>query len=126
MIMGKRFLLCIFAAAVTLLLVSPHGWTSEEGYKYYPKEKRDPFVPLILSNIRISIGLESIETIDDVKFEGVIFDPYSESLAMLNGEVVKEGYKAYNIEIVKIYNDAITIKIYNKTYTIDLVEEGGE
>ena len=98
-----------------------------EGYEYYSKGKRDPFVPLITGTvIKSSLGLQAIETIDDVILEGIILDPRGESMAVLNGEVVKEGDRAYNIEIVKIYYNAVTIKLNEKVHTINLVEEGGE
>jgi len=97
-----------------------------EEYRYDSKGKRDPFIPLITSEVTTSMVLQSVETIDDIKFEGVIFDPLGKSFAVLNGEVVKEGDKVSNIEIVKIYNHAITLKIYDKSYTIDLIKERGE
>lgn len=95
-------------------------------YKYEAGERRDPFIPLIMSQQRISLGLEAVETVDDVKFEGVIFDPSGSSIAVLNGEIVKEGEKIHNVEIVKIYDNSITVKIYDKVHTIGLIKEGGE
>lgn len=95
-------------------------------YKYESGDKRDPFIPLIISQRRVALGLEAVETIEDVKFEGVIFDPVGKSMAVLNGEIVKEGDKAHNVEIVKIYEGAITLRIYEKVHTINLIEEGGE
>lgn len=93
---------------------------------YHSKGRRDPFIPLVTGGIRTSLGLQAVETIDDITFEGVIFDPSGKSIAVLNNEVVKEGDKAYNVEVVMIYEDAITVKIHDKIYTINLTEEGGE
>ena len=45
---------------------------------------------------------------------------------MLNGEIVKEGDRTYNVEIVKISDNTITLKIHDIPYTISLVEEGSE
>ena len=101
-------------------------FSAEAEYKYYTKGRRDPFIPLVTGEVRPSLGLESVETIDDIKFEGIIFDPSGKSIAVLNNEIVKEGDKAYNVEVVKIYRDAITIKIYDRIHTINLIEEGGE
>lgn len=94
-------------------------------YKYESKDRRDPFIPLIISQRRISLGLEAVETIDDIRFEGVIFDPAGSSVAVVNGEIVREGEKIHNVEIVKIYDNAIKLKIYDKAHTIGLIEEGG-
>jgi hypothetical protein len=95
-------------------------------YTYYSEGKRDPFVPLVTGEVITSLGIQSVETIEDVKLEGIVFDPSGESIAVLNGEIVREGEKAYNVEIVKIYNNAVTLKVYNDTHTIDLIEKGGE
>lgn len=95
-------------------------------YKYEAGDRRDPFIPLVMSEQRISMGLETVETVDDVKFEGVIFDPSGSSMAVLNGEIVKEGEKIHNVEIVKIDDNSIALKIYDKVYTIGLIEKGGE
>ncbi len=114
-----------FAVAFIFLVLAPRGLMGKQ-HTYDRKGKRDPFISLVDSGITSAAGLEVVETIEDVKFEGVIFDPFGESMAMLNGEVVKEGDKAYNVEVVKIFKDAIIIKIYNKSYTLNLVKGGGE
>ena len=124
--MNHRFMNFLIGALLFLFLIFAPDTLPAGEYIYYSKGNRDPFIPLIASEGRVSLGLEVVETIDDVRFEGVIFDPLGESMAVLNGEVVKEGDKAYNIEVVKIYENAISIKIYDKTHTISLIKEGGE
>ena len=114
----------IFTFMCTFIIFLPLRSPAEE-YKYFGGGKRDPFMPLITSEIKTSLGLQVVESIEDVSFEGVMFDPLGTSMAMLNGEVVKAGDKAYNVEVLEIYENALTIKIYDKTYTIDLIEEGG-
>ena len=123
----KHFFVGSFTLALLLIFVifTPQKLFADE-YIYSSKGKRDPFIPLIISKTRTSLGLQAVETIEDVKFEGVIFDPSGGSIAVLNNVIVKEGEKAYNVEVVKIYENAITIKVYNKSYTINLIEKGGE
>jgi len=82
-------------------------------------------MPLIAGQKRLSVGLEAIETIDDVKFEGVLYDPSGSSVAVLNGEMVQEGDKINNVEIVKISESTISLKIYKRDYTIELNQERG-
>ena len=95
-------------------------------YKYYSKGRRDPLIPLILSQTRASLGLQAVETVEDVTLEGIIYDPFGSSIAMINGEIIKEGEKINNVEMVKIRSNSVTVKIYDGTHTISLVEEGGE
>ena len=109
-----------------IVILGAQDLIAQNEYTYYSKGKRDPFIPLVTSEVRTSLGLRVVETIEDIKLEGVIFDPFGKSMAVLNGEVVKEGDKIYNVEIVKIYNDAISIKIYDQPHTVNLVKERGE
>ncbi len=88
----KRFFVnsvTITMILVSAVLIAQRSFGQE--YTYYSKGERDPFIPLITSGARMSLGLQVVETIDDIKFEGIIFDPFGKSMAMLNGEVVKEG-----------------------------------
>lgn len=123
----KRFSDMIFPVIILIFLTlfTPRA-LSAEGYIYYTKGRRDPFIPLVLGGRRAYLGLEAVEMLDDVKLEGIVFDPFGKSMAMLNGEIVEEGKRIHNIEIIKIHDDAIIIKIYAKTYTISLAEEGGQ
>ena len=112
----------VFAVfSATIFLIKAHG----DEYKYFSKGKRDPFVPLATGEIKTNMGLQSVETIDDVKFEGIIFDPNGKSMVVLNDEVLKEGEKKYNVEVIKINNQSVTIKVNDRVHTIKIVEEGG-
>jgi hypothetical protein len=124
---NKTFANFIVNIFLVSLVIFSQSWSLSAEYKYYSRGKRDPFVPLVTGQIKAtSLGLQFVETIEDIKFEGVILDPSDKSIAVLNGELVKEGEKMYNVEIVKIYSNAVTLKIYDKVYTINLMEEGGE
>lgn len=97
-----------------------------EVFKYEVKDRRDPFMPLITGEKKITVGLETVESVDDIKFEGIIFDPNGKSIAVLNGEIVRENDVIGNVAVVKIFESAIKLKIYEKEYSINLVEERGE
>ncbi|MDP3789088.1 MAG: hypothetical protein Q8R48_01650 [Candidatus Omnitrophota bacterium] len=121
----SRYLPFVIIPAVLVVgvfLIGAHG----EEYKYLSRGKRDPFVPLATGEVKTNLGLQSVETIDDVRFEGVIFDPNGKSMVVLNDEVLKEGDKKYNVEVIRINNTSVTIKINDREYTIKMVEEGGE
>ncbi|MEA3306002.1 MAG: hypothetical protein U9R52_04225 [Candidatus Omnitrophota bacterium] len=114
----------ILFSLVFTIFMPPHLFG--EGYEYYSKGKRDPFISLVTGMAaRSSLGLCSVETIEDARLEGIVLDSGGRSMAVLNGDVVKEGDKVYNIEVVKIYYNAVVININGKTHTINLIEEGG-
>lgn len=123
----KRTYFNSFAAALLLIFaIFMQRQLFGDEYKYYSKGRRDPFIPLVTGDIRTALGLSSVETIEDIEFEGIIFDPSGNSIVVLNGELVKEREQVYNVEVVRICDSTITLKIYDKVHTINLVEEGGE
>lgn len=119
--MTQRIILTGTAFFLSLLLLPLHGAPD----KYYSKGKRDPFVPLVTGEVRTGLGLQAVEDVDDVRFEGIIYDPSGKSMVVLNDEVLKEGDKMYNVEVVKINKSSVTIKVHDMVYTIKLVKEGG-
>lgn len=111
----------IFFTFLLLALTPAQG----QMYKYCSKGKRDPFIPLITGEVRTSLGLAAVEDIDDVRLEGIIFDPNGKSIAVLNDEILMKGDKMYNVEVLEINKSSVTVKVHNRTRTISLVEEGG-
>ncbi|MBL7070659.1 MAG: hypothetical protein ISS26_00595 [Candidatus Omnitrophica bacterium] len=116
------FIIFFITASLPAGNTQPSG---EEVFVYKIGDRRDPFMPLVTGQKRLSLGIDGIESVEDVKFEGVIFDPYGNSVAVLNSEIVGEGDKINNVEIIKIMEKAITLKIHGETHTIDLEVEGG-
>ena len=122
-----RTAIALTAAAMIFVLMGAAECEAdnERVFKYETGDRRDPFMPPIVSQKRLSVGLDAVESIEDVKFEGVIYDPIGGSIAVLNSEVVREGDKVNNVEIVRICDDTVILRIYDKTHTIVLDQEGG-
>ena len=62
---------------------------TEDTVVYDPHGKRDPFVPLVTLSSRDASGLIGIESADDLKMEGIVYDPKG-SAVIVNGSVLKE------------------------------------
>ena len=123
----KRYFIIFLLVA---FLVSPFfaQELSAGQYQYSSKDRRDPFIPLVArGEAQSSVeGLMTVESIEDIKLEGIIYDPSGRSIAVLNGELVKEGQRIHNVEILKIYDKAIRLKLFGTAHTIRLIQEGGE
>ncbi|MFH0839948.1 MAG: hypothetical protein V1883_02900 [Candidatus Omnitrophota bacterium] len=119
--MRKQIALTSAIFFIFLFLVPAEG----QVYEYYSKGKRDPFIPLVTGEVRTGLGLEAVEDIDDVRLEGIIFDPNGKSIVVLNDEILKEGDKMYNVEVLEINKNSVTINVHDRMHTISLVEEGG-
>ena len=120
MIMKKRAMLLYIAA---LLLLTPIAF-GESG-NYESQGKRDPFVPLVGLDRPAISKLEDVTSIADVNLEGIATGAKGRLVAILNGEIVREGEKFGGIEIVKITKKAITIRMEGNDYEKYLIEDGG-
>jgi hypothetical protein len=94
-------------------------------FRYDSRGKRDPFVPLIGMDRPAVTKLEDIASIDDIRLEGIASGG-GKTVAILNGEALKEGDRAGDVELKKIGKKQVTILIGGKPYDVYLPgEEGG-
>lgn len=97
-----------------------------DGFKYESRGKRDPFVPLVGGSRPIVMKLEDATSADDVKVEGIAIGAQGKKVAILNAEVLKEGDKVGEVELVRVEKKFVTISIGGKSYNLYLPgEEGG-
>lgn len=108
---------------VTAIFAQPG---SAENFTYESQGKRDPFVPLIGVDRPSLSKLEDITSIADVRLEGIASKSGGKMVAILNGEIAREGDKFGDIEIRKITKDTVTIFMGGHSYDKNLGEEGGK
>lgn len=94
-------------------------------FSYEAGGKRDPFIPLIGQEKVKSSGLENITSIEDVALEGMAVGAGNKNIAILNGQMVKEGDKFGTLIIKKISNKQVDLSIEGKNYKLDFQEEEG-
>ena len=98
--------------------------------EYWPKGKRDPFVPLIsMDGQRIHPpGSEEEVTpgVTAVTLQGIMFDPGSESYAILNGHVVREKEEFAGVKVLKIEPNSVTIWTEGQRRRLTLHQPGEE
>jgi len=114
---GLRFLLFI-------LLLAGNGF-AQEIFIYDSQGKPDPFTPWVTADGRLQI-LESQtrKAGSELSLEGIIFDKYGLSYAIVNGEVVKIGDTIDGYQVLKIEEKrAIFIKD-GELKEVEIKEEG--
>ncbi|MDP3804074.1 MAG: hypothetical protein Q8Q87_00820 [Candidatus Omnitrophota bacterium] len=112
-----------FIALIFLLVASAEG--SCESYKYEPHGRRDPFVPLIGQDKAAAAGLADVTSIEEIKLEGIAINANGKRTAIMNGEIVKEGDKTGDVQILKVGHKSVTLLINDKEFKVSLPEEGG-
>ena len=98
----------------------------EVGYNSHGR--RDPFAPLVTQNARIAAGLSGVETAEEVKIEGVVYDPKHGSVVVVNGTVMKEGEESGNVKVIQIKSDGAWFliggtRVFKRMYQADLQKE---
>ena len=82
---------------------------AEEGL-YSPHGKRDPFVSLVTNATRVSSGLVSVENIEELNVEGIVYDSKG-SIVVVNGTVLKEGEEFGAVKVLKIKPDGALFSV---------------
>ena len=97
-----------------------------EGFVYDSGQRRDPFIPLITHKTRFAAGLEGVQAIDDIILEGIVYDPRGDSIAILNGVIMKKGQKIGIVKVMDIEEKKVKLTINEMEHTINLIKEGDE
>jgi len=90
---------------------------NEPKFVYDSKKKRDPFISLIGKNVKLT-DVELLESIDDVRVEGVILDPNKVSSAIVNGQILKVGDFMGGYKLEKVTRYAIIMTRDGKQHKI--------
>lgn len=117
----------LVVAGIGIIIASSLRDVESQGHQYEPRGKRDPFVPLIgQGKASAMVGLEDVASISDVKLEGIAVNAKGKRVAVLNGELLKEGDGRGIIKVLKITTKSATLIVGGKEYNIMLSgEEGG-
>ena len=100
----------------SMILVSCSTVSAAAQTTYDAHGKRDPFVPLVTTTMKSSSsGLLSVENIDELSIEGVIYDPAHGSAVIVNGAILKEGEELGSVKVLEIKPDGATFLINGMT-----------
>jgi len=123
--MKKIKIKALYVGVFFLLLIPTAVSFAKEGFKYDRKGKRDPFLTLVTKEGKILPGARAFSESDNINLEGIIWDPKGESVALVNGRLVKEGDSFQGIQILKIKKETIIVQRKNKVFMVDLKKGEG-
>ncbi|MCX5687146.1 MAG: hypothetical protein NTV71_00630 [Candidatus Omnitrophica bacterium] len=96
---------------------------AEEGFIYNAKGKRDPFIPLISGSGGYTSDAYEASAVEDIRLEGIVWDDVKGSIAIINGEIAKEGDSVGAIKILKIDKDSVIFEVGGENVKINLNQE---
>lgn len=110
-----------FLTVLIILAIYLAAYATGEYFVYDSKGNRDPFVPLVTKE-GIYVGRWQTKDIrETIVLEGIVWDPQGESLAIVNGTIVKEGDNFLNFKIIEIEKGGIKLLKGDVELTINLI-----
>ena len=114
----KQVILVLSISGMALGLVF-----AEEGFKYNAKGRRDPFIPLISESGGYASDAYEASAAEDIRLEGIVWDDVKGSIAIINGEIAKEGDSLGSVKILKIDKDNVIFGVNGESVKIELNKE---
>ena len=115
---NKQVILVLLISGMAVGMVS-----AEEAFKYNAKGKRDPFVPLISESGGYASDAYEASAVEDIRLEGIVWDDVKGSIAIINGEIAKEGDSLGTMKILKINKDIVIFGVGGENVKIELNKE---
>jgi len=122
MLLNKRFLIVLF-----LVLVLCKAAFSEGEFVYDAKGKRNPFIPLVTPEGRLlKLDKQEATSSGGLVVEGIIYDKFGRSFAIVNTNVVGIGDLVGNYQVLKIQENKVIFIKDGEPLEVELSQEGSK
>jgi len=98
------------------------GDAQPESFVYDDKGRRDPLMKLVTAEGTI-VSYDMDLLVADLTLEGIIFDPHGNSLAIINGKIVKADDKIGLFVVLKIEQSRIIVSKGQEKFVLELKKE---
>ena len=95
----------------------------ENIFKYDPKDKRDPFTPLVDRDGNLLPEYRPATTAVTLNLEGIVWSEKGESYAIISGAVLREGEMIGDYTVKKIERSRVVLSRGGEISTINLGSE---
>ena len=94
-----------------------------ENFKYDPKNKRDPFRPLVDKDGNILPEVRPVSATVELNLEGIVWSGKGDSYAILGGSVVRAGDLLGDYKVKAIEKSRVILERGNEESVINLRSE---
>lgn len=113
----------IILVVISLIPISSYSHAAgEESFTYDDMGMKDPFFPLVDKDGKLTVTHGSIDSVNDIVVEGILYDDDGESVVILNGLVFKENDQVGTIRVERIEEDRVILSAKGRKYTLKLKE----
>ena len=124
----KTISLCIIqrsAIAAVVCVAALCSFARADDFVYDSQGKRNPFIPIVTPDGRfqkLDVDLRKAE--EDLKLEGIMFDKFGISYAVVNSAVVKIGDMVGEYQVLKIEERKVIFIREGQQKVVELKKEG--
>ena len=111
----------IFTIAL-VFFAGNYAFAAEEGFVYNDKGRRDPLLRLVTSD-GVVMNYDADVEISDITLEGIIYDPDGNSMAIVNGRVVRVNDKIGYFTVVEITSEKVVFSKGAEKFELTLKKE---
>ncbi|HNW39934.1 MAG TPA: hypothetical protein PKI44_05895 [Candidatus Omnitrophota bacterium] len=105
MLLNKKFIILLFLSGLILPSVFARAETA-----YEAKGRRNPFIPLVTPEGRLlKLDKQQDVTQEGLTIEGIIYDKFGRSFAIVNANVVGIGDMVGDFQVLKILEDKVIL-----------------
>lgn len=108
----------IISAFIAISVVSSSF--SQGVFKYDPKNKRDPFIPLVDKEGNLLPEIRPVTAAVELNLEGIVWSDKGESYAIISGVVLRAGEMIGDYTVKKIEKSRVTLMRGGEVFTINL------
>ena len=113
------------AAGAVCSMQAAGGAARAEDFVYDSQGKRNPFNPIVTPDGRFQkLEVDASKVDDDLKLEGIIYDKFGISYAVVNGAVVKIGDAVGEYQVLKIDEREVIFIREGQQKVVELKKEG--
>ncbi len=122
MLLNKRFFLVLF-----IFFIFTTAVFCQSEFVYEAKGKRNPFIPLVTPEGRL-LKLDKLEatSVEGLGIEGIIYDKFGRSFAIVNGTVVGVGDLVGDYQVLKIQERKVIFIKEGAPLEVELTKEEGK
>ena len=89
-------------------------------FKYDPKNKRDPFIPLVDKEGNLLPEFRPVTATVELNLEGIVWSDKGESYAIISGVVLRVGEMIGDYTVKKIEHSKVILSRAGEDFTINL------
>lgn len=115
--MKRKFVVILF-----IMAVAASAMAQETQLKYDSAKKKNPFIPYVTGDGQL-INVQEEDGDVRINLEGIIYDEGGQSMAIINGEILKKNDTIGNAKIVDIKREGIVYSKDGEIFTLSVKKE---